>query len=418
MSDKYVISNIKDLSKSILKWVCLSILLGVLVGLIVGFFDTVLSKANSFRKEHNNIIYFLPLAGIIISFIYVHVQRNAYTGENLLKSEVQKAAKDIPLYMVPVSFLGSLITTFFGGSAGKEGAGIAMGGTLADFFARIFKLKDDEQKSLVIACVGSAYGVLYDVPFAGALLGMELVLKGGFNYAALIPSFLTSVIASRVAELIGKKSIEYPTLTLGNLNGILILKIVALGILFGFVGMLFNFILDNSSKVYNLITKNPYVKGFLGGVFTIILFWIAGDNYNGLGNSYIAKSFAEQVSIFDFMWKIIFTAVALGSVFQGGRGNPTFFVGATFGSAIAGYFNLPLESVAALSMIGVFCSAASLPITSIVIAIEYFGADESLAIILIMTICYVVSGFYDILTKRKLTAGKSTLFKAMDDKVS
>lgn len=418
MSDKQVISNIKDLSKTILKWVCLSVLLGVLVGLIVGFFDIVLGKANTFRKEHNNIIYFLPLAGIIISFIYVHVERNAYTGENLLKSEVQKAAKDIPLYMVPVSFLGSLITTFFGGSAGKEGAGIAMGGTLADFFARIFNLKDDEQKSLVIACVGSAYGVLYDVPFAGALLGMELVLKGGFNYSALIPSFLTSVIASRVAELIGRKSIVYPALDLGDFNGILILKIIALGILFGLVGMLFNFILDNSSKVYNLITKNPYIKGFLGGVFTIILFWIAGDNYNGLGNTYIAKSFEEQVSIFDFLWKIIFTAVALGSVFQGGRGNPTFFVGATFGSAIAGYFNLPLESVVALSMIGVFCSAASLPITSIVIAIEYFGADEALAIILIMTICYAVSGFYDILTKRKLTAGKSTLFNAMDNKVS
>lgn len=256
-----------ELFKKIIKWIVLSIIMGIMVGIFVGFLKIILNKANNFRGEHNYLIYFLPIAGIVISYVYVKVGRNAYSGENLLKSEVQKAAKDIPFYMIFVVFIGSLLTTFFGGSAGKEGAGVAMGGTFGDFLARKLKLGDGEQRTLVISGVGSAFGVLYDIPFSGAL------------------------------------------------------------------------------------------------------FWILGDNYNGLGQKHINNSFIEPAGILNFIWKILFTAVALGSVFQGGRGNPTFFVGATFGSAIANVFSLPLDSVTALSMVGVFCSATSLPLTSIVMAI-------------------------------------------------
>lgn len=407
---------IKDLLKQIIKWILLSIVMGVAVGISVGFFNKALKAANDYRESNEYIVYFLPLAGIAIAYMYVKVRRNAYSGENLLKSEVQKAAKDIPFYMIFVVFLGSFATTLFGGSAGKEGSGVAMGGTFGDFLARKLKLDDGEQGTLVISGVGSAFGVIYDVPFAGAILGMELVLKGKFNYESLIPACLTSVVANKVSRLIGNKPIEYPPLNLGDFNTILLLKIIALGVLFGIIGMLFNFALDNSSKVYGLFIKNPLLKGFVGGIITILLCLIIGDNYNGLGQKFIRNSFESPCSIFDFLWKIIFTAVALGSVFQGGRGNPTFFVGAAFGSSIASYFNLPLESVAAMGMIGVFSSATALPITAIIMSIEYFGSKEIMSIIVIMIISYSISGFYDILSKRELTKGKSTLFEGSADK--
>lgn len=403
------------LAKDIFKWISLSCILGITIGVVVGYFNIILKKANDFRSNNEYLVYFLPIAGVVIAYMYVKVRRNAYSGENLLKSEVQKAAKDIPLYMCIVVFLGSLITTFFGGSAGKEGSGVAMGGTFADFLARKLKLKDGEQRTLVISGVGSAFGILYDVPFAGAILGMELVIKGNFNYESLIPAFLTSVIANKAAHIIGNKPIEYVQLDLGELNIILLLKVIILGILFGVVGMIFNFCLDKSSKIYGLFIKNPLVKGFTGGAITIILWLILGDNYNGLGQKFISSSFETPSSILDFVWKILFTAVALGSVFQGGRGNPTFFVGATFGSAIAKYFNLPLESVAAMGMIGVFCSAQALPITAVAMAIEYFGSNEIMSVIIIMTISYGISGFYDILIKRELTKGKSTIFNGVKD---
>ncbi len=127
-----------------------------------------------------------------------------------------------------------------------------MGGTLGDFIARKFKLSDDEQRTLVICGVGSAFGVIYDVPFAGAILGMEVVLKGKFHYEALIPAFLTTVISNEVATLIGSTTISYPNLTLDTLNILLIMKLVMLGIVFGAIGFIFNFVLDNSSKVYNI----------------------------------------------------------------------------------------------------------------------------------------------------------------------
>lgn len=284
--------------------------------------------------------------------------------------------------MTFVVFLGSLFTTFCGGSAGKEGSAISMGGTLGDFIGRKFNLSDDEERTLVICGVGSAFGVIYDVPFAGAILGMELILKGRFHYSALIPAFFTTVVSNEIAIRVGSKAIQYP-----------------------------NLILDNSSKVYNKVTKNPYIKAILGGVITIILFFLVGDNYNGLGQSFINESFNNYVSIMDPILKILFTAVALGSVFQGGRGHPTFFVGATLGSFVAKYINLPLPSVTSLGMIGVFCSATSLPMTSITIALEYFGGEEMVAIILVMTISYIISGFYDILYKRKLPKEKAMLFE-------
>ncbi|MBS3199760.1 chloride channel protein [Turicibacter sp. MMM721] len=386
--------------------------MGIPVGIIVGFFKQVLSLANQFRGDHPWLIYGLPLAGILISYLYVKAGRNAYTGENLLKSEVMQASKDIPIYMVPLIFFGSLLTTFFGGSAGKEAAGVAMGGTLADAIAHRFKLSEEEQRTLVVIGVGSGFGVLYDVPLAGAILGMELVLKGKFHYEALVPAFVSSVVANKVAYLLGDQAIVYPALDLGGFSLLLIVKLIGLGILFGVVSILFNMALDTAPKVYSQLIKNPVIKGIVGGCLTIVLFWIAGDNYNGLGQSFIAKSFEESVSLMEWIWKIIFTAVALGSVFQGGRGNPTFFVGATFGSAIAPYFNLGIPSVAALGMIGVFCGAASLPLTGIVMAIEYFGANEVMAIILVMTITYMISGFYDLFSTNKLAKGKKELFEA------
>lgn len=399
------------LIKKVVKWVRLSILLAIPIGIVVGLYNRLLTAANSFRKEHELLILFLPIAGILITFMYLRTKRNAYSGENLLKSEVQSAAKDIPFYMSFVVFIGSVLTTFFGGSAGKEGSAVAMGGTFGDFIARKFNLSDDEQRTLVICGVGSAFGVIYDVPFAGAILGMELVLKGRFHYAALIPAFFTTVVSNEIAIRVGSKSVQYPNLILDDLSVMVIIKLIILGIIFGLGGFIFNFVLDNSSRVYNKITKNPYIKAILGGVITIILFFLVGDNYNGLGQSFINDSFNNYVSIMDSIWKIIFTAVALGSVFQGGRGNPTFFVGATLGSFVSQYINLPLPSVTALGMIGVFCSATSLPMTSIAMALEYFGGEEMIAIILVMTVSYIISAFYDILSKKKLPKEKAMLFK-------
>ena len=396
---------------NVLKWIALSIAMAVPIGVIVGLFNILLSWGNNFRKDHEFMVFLLPFAGLIITFLYLHTRRNAYSGENLLKSEVQSAAKDIPFFMSIVVFIGSFLTTLCGGSAGKEGSAVAMGGTLGDFMARIFNLSDDEQRTLVICGVGSAFGVIYDVPFAGAILGMELVLKGKFHYQALIPAFLTTVFSNEIANLIGNKEVVYPQLNLGELSIILLLKLILLGIICGIAGFIFNLVLDNSSKLYDLVTKNPYIKAILGGIITIVLFLIIGDNYNGLGQSFINDSFNNRVSIMDSIWKVLFTAVALGSVFQGGRGNPTFFVGATLGSSVSGLINLPLESSTALGMIGVFCSATSHPITSMAMALEYFGGGEMVAIIIVMTISYIISGFYDILVKNKLPKEKGKLFE-------
>ena len=396
---------------NVLKWIALSIAMAVPIGVIVGLFNILLSWGNNFRKDHEYMIYLLPFAGLIITFLYLHTRRNAYSGENLLKSEVQSAAKDIPFFMSIVVFIGSFLTTLCGGSAGKEGSAIAMGGTLGDFMARIFNLSDDEQRTLVICGVGSAFGVIYDVPFAGAILGMELVLKGKFHYQALIPAFLTTVFSNEIANIIGNNEVVYPQLNLGELSILLLLKLILLGIICGIAGFIFNLVLDNSSKLYDLVTKNPYIKAILGGGITIVLFLIIGNNYNGLGQSFINDSFSNRVSIMDSIWKILFTAVALGSVFQGGRGNPTFFVGATLGSSVSGLINLPLESSTALGMIGVFCSATSLPITSMAMALEYFGGGEMVAIMIVMTISYIISGFYDILVKNKLPKEKGKLFE-------
>ena len=396
--------------KKIFKWVILSIIMAIPIGIVVGYYNIILTTANRYRKSHEYLIYFLPIAGLMITFMYLKSERNAYSGENLLKSEVQSAVKDIPFYMTFVVFLGSLATTFFGGSAGKEGSAVAMGGTLGDFLARKFNLSNEDQRTLVLCGVGSAFGVIYDVPFAGAILGMELVLKGKFHYQALIPAFLTTVFSNEIGAAIGNTKVNYPILMLDDLSFMILIKLVLLGIIFGVGGSIFNLILDNSSKIYGIITKNPYLKAILGGVLTIVLFWLVVDNYNGLGQTFIRDAFDKPATLMDSVWKIIFTAIALGSVFQGGRGNPTFFVGAALGSAVAKYIGFPLESCTALGMIGVFCGATSLPITSIAMSLEYFGGDEMVAIMIVMTISYIISGFYDILTKNKLPKEKSKIF--------
>ena len=97
---------------NVLKWIALSIAMAVPIGVIVGLFNILLSWGNNFRKDHEFMVYLLPFAGLIITFLYLHTRRNAYSGENLLKSEVQSAAKDIPFFYVYCSIYRIIFNNF------------------------------------------------------------------------------------------------------------------------------------------------------------------------------------------------------------------------------------------------------------------------------------------------------------------
>lgn len=388
------------------KWVIFAILVGTIVGLCGSAFYFGMSYVTFLRTAHPWLILLLPAGGLVIVGLYHLFHDEKDTGTNLVISAIH-SGDELPFRMAPLIFVSTLITHLFGGSAGREGAALQMGGSIGNALGRLFRF-DEKDKHVMIMCgMSAAFSALFGTPMAAAIFPMEMVSVGVMYYIALVPCVISSLVAHGIAVSFG---VSNELFLIGEIPAFGILssvKISVLAILCALVSILFCVILHQTGHLYKKLFKNPYLRVFAGGCLIVLLTCLVGNqSYNGTGINIIENCINGTVRPEAFLLKMLFTALTLGAGYKGGEIVPSFFTGAAFGCLFGNLLGFSPTLCTAVGMTSVFCGVTNSPITSLLISFELFGYDGMPYFLLATAFSYMLSGYFGLYRSQKIVYSK------------
>ena len=388
------------------KWVIFAILSGLVIGGAGTLFYFCMSLVTLVRTKNPEIIFLLPIGGLIIVGCYRLLHDEKDTGTNLVLSAIH-SGDNLPLRMAPLIFISTLITHLFGGSAGREGAALQLGGSIGNGLGRLFRF-DEKDKHIMIMCgMSAAFSALFGTPMAAAIFSMEVVSVGIMHYAALVPCVISSLVAHAVASSFGVSQELFPIASIPAFHISSAVMISVLAILCAGESILFCVMLHQSEYLYKKFFKNPYVRVFVGGCIIIVLTLLVGNqNYNGTGIQIIAQCIDGTVRPEAFFLKMVFTALTLGAGYKGGEIVPSFFTGAAFGCLFGNLTGFSPTLCTAVGMTAVFCGVTNCPITSLLISFELFGYDGMPYFLLAVAFSYMLSGYFGLYHSQKIIYSK------------
>lgn len=389
-----------------IRWVIFAILSGLIVGGIGTLFYFGMYLVTLTRTKNPWLIFLLPVSGLVIVGCYRLLHDEKDTGTNLVLSAIH-SDEELPLRMAPLIFLSTLITHLFGGSAGREGAALQLGGSIGNGLGKLFCF-DDKDKHIMIMCgMSAAFSALFGTPMAAAVFSMEVVSVGVMYYAALVPCVISSLVASMVARYFGVSQELFLIDNIPAFRFLPAVKISVLAVLCAGVSILFCIMLHSSDHLYKRFFKNAYIRIFVGGCLVIALTLLVGDQtYNGAGMNMIEQYMHGQVPPEAFILKMLFTAVTLGAGFKGGEIVPSFFTGAAFGCLFGNILGFSPSLCTAVGMTAVFCGVTNCPITALLISFELFGYDAMPYFLLAVAFSYMLSGYYGLYSSQKIIYSK------------
>lgn len=389
-----------------LRWIILAIITGFVVGGVGILFVKGLGLANNFRGAHPEIILGLPLAGLALVFLYKISNYENDKGTNLVISTLH-AESQIPFRMAPLIFVATITTHLFGGSAGREGAALQLGGSIGNQLGRWFRLDEDDTRLIVMCGMSAAFSAIFGTPLAAVIFAMEVATIGGMQYAAFVPCMAASLVASSFATAMGCHAEAFTITEPVDFAVVPALLIVVLGILCALISVLFCQALHSSGHLFKKYLPNPYLRIAVGALAIILLTIILQTSaYSGAGVNLIEEAFLGEAPKMAFLWKIIFTAITLGVGFKGGEIVPSFCIGATFGCLFGTLVGLSPSLCAAVGMVAVFCGVTNSPITSLVIGFEMFGFDCMKYLLIGVAISYMLSGYTGLYSEQTILQSK------------
>lgn len=383
----------------ILKWLVITSVVGALIGSASALLLSSLNWATNYRESHLWIISLLPLAGLAIGLLYHYLAGTAARGNNFLIEEIHSSHNIIPFKMAPLVYIGTVLTHLFGGSAGREGTGVQMGGAIADFMSRIFRLHPYDRKIMIQIGIGAGFASVFGTPLAGAVFALEVIIIGRMRYDAILPIFLAAFFANYTCHAWGITHTTYNITEVPELNVSALLLVLLASLFFGLAARLFSRSIPFWGKLAKKYISYPPFRPLLGGVCIAMLVWIMGTTkYIGLGIPVIVNSFSEPQMWYDFLIKLFLTTLTIGVGFKGGEVTPLFFVGATLGSALSAIIPLPLSFMAGIGFVAVFAGATNTPIACTLMGIELFGIEAGMYLGIACVASYLFSGHTGIYT--------------------
>lgn len=395
----------------LLKWLFIASLVGMLVGTASAFFLNTLSWATNWRENNVWIISLLPLGGLIIGYTYYYLGSDVVKGNNQLLEEFYNPKRIIPFKMAPLVLFGTVVTHLFGGSAGREGTAVQMGGAIADQFTKLFKLRSRDRKILIIVGISAGFSSVFATPLAGAIFALEVLVLGRMRYEAILASFIGAVVADYTCNWWGVSHTHYHIAQIPELSPENLLWSLFVGIIFGLTSMLFSRSTHFWAGFFKRTIKYPPLRPFVGGiVIALAVFCLGTTKYIGLGVPVIVDAFSVDLNSYDFLLKLLFTSFTLGAGFKGGEVTPLFFIGATLGNALVWFVPLPVSLLAGMGFVAVFAGATNTPIACIFMGIELFGAQGAVYIAIACVVSYIFSGHTSIYTSQLIGSPKHVLF--------
>ena len=415
------------IAQHLIKWTILVIPVSLLVGSLVALFLWLLDVVTKFRWEHHWLLFLLPVAGIGIHFLYKFSGKNAEAGNNLIMDEIHQPGGGVPARMTPLVIISTVITHLFGGSAGREGTAVQVGGSMANLLGKWFRLEKEDLRIILMTGIAAGFGAVFGTPITGAIFALEVLAIGRIKYDALAPCLIAAIFADIVCNAWGIHHTEYhilfntkgiSTFSFVHFDFLLLVKVVAASIAFGLSSYIFAGLSHNIKYYADRFISVKWLIPVTGGVIIIALTFLVGtDDYLGLG---VVSGNANGVSIvqafqaggatsWSWMWKLFFTAITLGTGFKGGEVTPLFFIGAALGNTLAVLSGAPIDLFAGLGFIAVFAGATNTPLACTLMGVELFGADNVIYYAIACFTAYYFSGHSGIYHSQRIAVSKHNM---------
>ncbi|MBL4678658.1 MAG: voltage-gated chloride channel family protein [Mucilaginibacter sp.] len=422
---KNIISKQLNLFNYLIRWTIISIPVAVAIGSAVAFFLWSLNWAIHFRFGHTWLLYLLPLAGVVIHLLYKWYGQSAERGNNLIIDEIHEPGAGVPKRMAPLILVTTIITHLFGGSAGREGTAVQIGGSLANLFGSWFKLNEADKKLILTAGVAAGFGAVFGTPLTGTIFALEVIAIGQIQYNALLPCLIAGLVGDVTVSAWGVHHTLYyiDIVNVGSefyghhlpISFLLLAKVLFASTLFGLVAMAFAKAVHLVKNISLKLIKISWLIPVAGGLVIIGLTFILGKpDYLSLG---VDAEYPRAVTIvsafhhagadfFSWLWKLIYTSVTLGTGFKGGEVTPLFYIGSTLGNTLAELLNAPVSLFAALGFIAVFAGATNTPLACTLMGIELFGGEYALFFAIACFTAYFFSGESGIYSAQRTSVTK------------
>lgn len=390
------------------QWLVLGAVVGVVCGVASAGFLWLLEEATRLRERNDAWVYALPLAGWVLGAVYAKWGGPVKGGNNLVLDTVHTGDAQVPLRMAPMVLVGTVLTHLFGGSAGREGTAVQMGGSLADWVAHRFRAGPDLRRELLAAGIAGGFGSVFGTPVAGAVFGLEVVVVGRLGYEALLPALVASVVGDLVTRGLGIHHTAYPVPGALPLTMPVLGKWLVFAVGVAVVAVVF---VEGMHRLKALLERRvPWLplRMAMGGTAVVLLWlWVGTDAYLGLGVPGILRAFQDPaLPVSAFAWKLVFTVVTLGAGFLGGEVTPLFFIGASLGNVLARGLGLPVDLGAAVGMAALFAAAANTPLALSIMAVELVGAGVLPHVMIVATVAYLLTGHRGIYPSQRIGRGK------------
>ena len=400
------LQSAKRPARVLVLWLVLAAAVGLVCGGVGTAFHLSVEAVTELRGEHGWILWLLPLAGLVIVALYKGTRCEGMGTNNVIRA-VQSGEAVSPL-LVPAIFLGTVLTHLCGGSAGREGAALQMGGSIGYNVGRLFRLSDHDRRTATVCGMAAFFSALFGTPLAATLFAMMVEDVGLTFSVAFVPGFLAALVAYGVSLACGISPTRFALADAPALTADAVLKVMVLGAACAVVSRLFCGLLHFTEHELPKRLPNPWVRAAVGGIAVVALSYLMGvGRYNGAGMGVIAAAVEQGEALpWDFLCKALLTAVTLASGYKGGEVVPSFYIGATFGCAVGPLLGLPAGFSAAVGLVAVFCGATNTLIPSILMAYELFQGEGLELVALGCGVCYMLSGYHGLYSSQTFVTEK------------
>jgi H+/Cl- antiporter ClcA len=392
--------------RTFLKWMAIAAAVGLTVGAAGVAFHFCMEFAGAARQSHDWLYWLLPAAGAAIALLYRACGIQEDKGTNLVITSV-RSTEPISIKTAPLIFAATFLTHLVGGSSGREGAALQLGGSMAQQLGRWLHLDEKDERIITMCGMSAAFSALFGTPVAAAIFSMEVISVGIMHYSAIVPCVAASLIGHGLALLCGVLPTSFPLEEVPAFTLLTSGRVLLLAALCAALSVVFCKLLHGFVRLYQRLLPNQVLRGAVGGALVLLLTLLVGvRDYNGAGVDVIRAATAGEARPEAFLLKMLFTAVTLGAGFKGGEIVPTFFVGATFGCVVGGLVGLPPSFGAAVGLVALFCGVVNCPVTSLLMGIELFGDGGLLYFALAVGVSYMLSGYYGLYSGQKILYSK------------
>ena len=388
------------------KWLVIASVVGIGGGLLGSAFHLSVDYVTELRAEHGWLLFLLPVGGVVICAMYHLFRAKGSIDTNRVLDSVRGGEK-VPLVMVPLIFVSTVITHMLGGSAGREGAALQLGGGIGYNFGKLLRLKENDLHIIVMAGMSSVFAALFGTPLTAAVFSLEVVNVGVFHYAGMLPCIIASVIAYSVASALGIAPVRFAGVAFDAFTVPSAFRVIALAVLCALVSILFCVAIKKCEHTMEKLLPNSYVRTIVGATLIVALTLILGTtDYNGAGMNIITDAIGGNAKPEAFLLKIIFTAITISALFKGGEIVPAFFVGSTFGCVAGALLGLEASFGAAIGFVALFCGVVNCPLASLLLALEVFGGEAMVYFAIVCAVSYMMSGYFGLYKSQKFVYSK------------